>query len=791
MNILIDGQTLETMEVNRGIGVYFKNILANMMKQSYVHNWYITISRKESLKTLDPWILKKIKPIVSNKFVPGTDYSRNNVFTRELNRIIKEKKIDAVWIPNPLMINVLFPDDKLDCKMFATIYDLIPVVMPAPGWPKEIKKEYDRRLNYLNEKEINFFFISEATKKDFEKYVGICKSNNKVTLLAADSKLFYRKREKSSLGAEPYIVFTGGFDYRKNIGGAIEALSKMKKIYSDAVVAAIKLYIVCRCSEEQKTEFYKKLKKLDLENQVILTGYISDEELSELYAGADVFFFPSLYEGFGLPILEAMLGGAYILSADNSSLPEVCGKHGMLCKADDVNDMANKLYQAIQNAKNETMEEKHARQEYAMGFSWEEAAMESLSAIEGVEIMEEDGEKKKIAIVTPWPDQQTGIANYVFKFVPYLSKYFEVDIFIDNTIEKKCQFRPNNYGNIYNIKELDSRHDDYEQILYQMGNNSSFHTGVYNYLKKYPGIVEIHDFILQPFFYHSYFLKKQYDVFAEAIELGYGEEGLDYFRNLKQGNIQNENFQFPMSHSVSRAAKKTIFHNHWSGEQMGDREDIVIIPLPCHDRFDVNPATAESIREGFLKKFNIHSGEIVIGCFGFVNENKRPDKIISAVEKLIEKNLKLRLVFFGKSNFSGMNDIIRQKNLEGIVHITGYVDYDEYAVGLEMCDIIVNLRYPSMGEASGTLCEAFKYGKPVLVSDINQYTEYPDEVCWKVPVGRYEVEVMEKMLEYLIAHEDVRNALGNNAKAYADTVLAPESIAKIYYNVIHTFEDME
>ena len=791
MNILIDGQTLETMEVNRGIGVYFKNILANMMKQSYVHNWYITISRKELLKVLDPWVLKKIKPIVSDKFIPGTDYSRTSIFTRELNGIIEDKKIDVLWIPNPLMINVLFPDDKLDCKMFATIYDLIPVVMPGTGWSKEIKKEYDRRLSYLKENEMNFFFISEATKKDFEKYVGICKNNCRVTLLAGDSKLFYRKREKSGLGAEPYILFTGGLDYRKNIGGAIEALSKMKKLYSDEIVAVIKMYIVCKCSDEEKAGFYKKIKKLDLENQVVFTGYISDKELSGLYAEADVFFFPSLYEGFGLPIIEAMLGGAYILSADNSSLPEVCGKHGMLCKADDMDDMAHKLYQAIQNAKNETIEEKHKRQEYAMGFSWEKAAMESLSAIEDEDRLPEDADRRKIAVVTPWPDQQTGIANYVYNLVPYLSRYFYIDIFIDNTIENECQFRPNSYGNIYGIKELDSRHDDYEQILYQIGNNSSFHTGVYNYLKKYPGIVEIHDFILQPFFYHSYFLKKQYHIFREAMEQGYGEEGLDYFRNLKDGNTQNKNFRFPMSHSVSRVAKKTILHNHWSSEQMGDREDVFLVPLPCYDRFDVDPAAVESIKENFLKKFNIQGGEAVIGCFGFINENKRPDKIISAIEKLIKKNLKLKLVFFGESNVVGMNDIIRQKNLEDTVHITGYVAYDEYAVGLELCDIVVNLRYPSMGEASGTLCEAFKYGKPVLVSDVSQYTEYPDEVCWKVPVGRYEVDVMEKMLEYLIVHEDVRNALGNNAKAYADTVLSPERIAKLYHNVICEPEDRE
>lgn len=131
-----------------------------------------------------------------------------------------------------------------------------------------------------------------------------------------------------------------------------------------------------------------------------------------------------------------------------------------------------------------------------------------------------------------------------------------------------------------------------------------------------------------------------------------------------------------------------------------------------------------------------------------------------------------------------MLDIIRKKNLESRVYITGYLQKKEYEVALERCDIVVNLRYPSMGESSGTLCEAFKYAKPVIVSGINQYCEYPDDVCWKVPVNQYEIPILTAMLKYLIDHENVRRALGNNACAYANQVLSPERIAKLYMNIL-------
>ena len=100
-------------------------------------------------------------------------------------------------------------------------------------------------------------------------------------------------------------------------------------------------------------------------------------------------------------------------------------------------------------------------------------------------------------------------------------------------------------------------------------------------------------------------------------------------------------------------------------------------------------------------------------------------------------------------------------------------------------DIVVNLRFPSMGEASGTLCESFKYGKSVLVSDLNQYTEYPDEICWKVPIENLEVETLAEMIKYLAKNPDVKQALEKNAKEYADKVLNPKKIAKMYYDVIN------
>ncbi|MCH5203855.1 MAG: glycosyltransferase [Oscillospiraceae bacterium] len=785
MNILVDGQTLESPEVNRGIGVYFKNVLNNMVKISFIHNWFITLSDASAIRHLDPWVQQRLKVITDKAFVPSADVALTDNFTSAMEKTVRENRIDFFWSPNPLMVNVLFVNKKLPCRMGITVFDLIPAIMPIKEWSEPIRKGYRQRLEYMKDEDTILFSISEATQKDFEQYV--CKRENIVSIpLAADSKKFYRPRTRCGDKREPIIVFTGGFDYRKNIDGAVEAFSKARKKYPDSeLLENAKMYIVCNAPDEQQKTFYSKTDKLGLKGRVELTGFISDEDLCALYNSCDVFFFPSLYEGFGLPILEAMLGGAFILSADNSSLPEVCGGHAILCNANDSNEMADKLKKALEASFAETAEDKQARQQYALGFSWEKTAEETLKHIETSCGKKGSVQKEKIAIVTPWPEQQTGIGNFEYKLMPYLQKYFDIDIFVDNTVVSDCDFLPYD-GSLYFIDELDKRAKDYRHILYQIGNSSDFHTGIYKAMLKHKGIAEIHDYVIHPFFYHSFFLKKDYDAYKKALADGYGDAGLAHYKDVREKIAYPDSDKFPMSESVSNISKATIFHNHWCCSQINN-ENVYMLPLSAFDKVEISDEEKEKNLLKLKKMIN-YRGEFIIGCFGFVNSNKRPMVSVEAVRRLNEAGYRTKLVFFGKCDNEEVISCIKDNALDDIVYITGYLDKSEYETYMEFCDIVVNLRYPSMGEASGPLCEAFKRGKPVIVSEVNQYCEFPNEVCWKVPVNRNEADCLVEMLKCLIDNDEVRNALGENAKQYADTVLSPEVIARQYYELISSID---
>lgn len=778
MNILVDGQTLETEEINRGIGVYFKNVLGDMIKNTIGNIWYITVSNPASLKKLDAWVANRVTPIADEYFAPSFDYNREDIYTDKLNECIEKYHIDCYWNPNPVMVNVLFPNKKINCAFFAMMHDIIPYVMPIKEWSETVTIEYHRRLQYI--KDVNMLCNSEATKTDYINHIGNPKSVT-VALLAANSRIFYKERETLNRTNEIKIVFAGGFDYRKNIERAVEAFAQAQKRINGKKAI---FYIVCKYAQSEKERFQIKLQQLNIAERVVLTGYIPDEELAALYQSADVFFFPSLYEGFGLPLVEAMLGGAYILSADNSSLPEVCKEHALYCNAHNVDDMAAKLVEAVDNSLKESLEEKQNRQKYALGFTWEKTAEQTYAAMEKAIEQQPEG-RKKIALVTPWPKQQTGIANYVYRLVPALYKYFDIDIFVDNVLDMESELLPNNYGNRYLINELEAKHADYDKIIYQIGNSKEYHSAIYRMFKKYNGIAEIHDFIIEPFFYHTYYLEGEQEVYGQALQDGYGEEGRRQFEAVKCGEAYTDSERFPMCHSVSNIAEATIVHNEWSYHRLKSENRNYFIPLACIENEPVAQSEQHKAYCKICRKIDYQDGEIIIGCFGWINMNKRPQVVIESIKLLHDLfQYKVKLVFWGKNNTEEIRIMIEEQGLQNYIKISGYLDRAEYEEALKLTDIIVNLRYPSMGESSATLCEAFKAQKAVIVSAVNQYKEFSDDVCWKVPVGGSEQTMLVSMIKTLIDCPEIKESLAKNAKKYADEKLNVENIAKLYWKIL-------
>jgi len=218
--------------------------------------------------------------------------------------------------------------------------------------------------------------ISECTKKDIVKFYKIPEDKIKVILLAPDP--IYQPLSHDIIApilskygvCAPYILYVGSLEPRKNIQTLIQGFANIKKRGLNH-----KLIIV----GNKKWEYSKLIRivaESGLHNDVIFTGYLPDEDLPALYNGADLFVYPSLYEGFGLPPLEAMACGTPVITSNTSSLPEVVGNAGIKVDPQDVDQLSDAIYHVLtdENLRLSLIEKGLERSKQ---FSWERTATET------------------------------------------------------------------------------------------------------------------------------------------------------------------------------------------------------------------------------------------------------------------------------------------------------------------------------------------------------------------------------------------------------------------------------
>ena len=126
----------------------------------------------------------------------------------------------------------------------------------------------------------------------------------------------------------------------------------------------------------------------------------------------------------------------------------------------------------------------------------------------------------------------------------------------------------------------------------------------------------------------------------------------------------------------------------------------------------------------------------LIGAFGFIKPYKRIAESLRAVRRLVRLAPEVRMILVGEPHPEfPIHDFIRSLDLEDYVHVLGFTPIEHFTGYMSACDIILNLRYPTVGESSGSMLRALGLGKAVLVSDVGSFREFPDSVCLKVPVG--------------------------------------------------------
>lgn len=263
-----------------------------------------------------------------------------------------------------------------------TIHDLSTLLYP----------EHHTRLNRLHlrwaipqmtQRAAAIVTVSEATKRDLVARLEVPADRVHVVPNGVDHKRFYpryrpeaRQRAGLMLGIEPpYILALGTLEPRKNLPTLLRAYARLGRNVPKLVLAGARGW--------GEGPLFELVKELGLQERVRFTGYVPEAVLPDLYAGARLFVYPSLYEGFGLPVLEALASAAPVITSNTSSLPEVAGEAALLVDPGSVEELTRVMRRVLESKQlRDELRTKGPKQ--AAKFSWERTARQTLDVYASV-----------------------------------------------------------------------------------------------------------------------------------------------------------------------------------------------------------------------------------------------------------------------------------------------------------------------------------------------------------------------------------------------------------------------
>lgn len=346
-----------------GVGTYIRNVVRTLGRLDH-ENPYCLLGPPAKLQELGP-----LPPNFTN--IPLLAPERSLHGFREFRAALKQLQCDLVHIPN------LFSAPRaIPCPYVMTVHDMLEhMTRPRGGLWESFYFQLTRRAL---KKAARIFAVSNFTRNEIEKLFDIPPNRIEVVYNAIDERFLrgHATAADRELIAQryqvtyPFLLYAGRISPHKNVVRMIEAFSALKtELEKDHAYPDLKLIIIGD-DLSGNPDLRRTVIRSGVQNDVRFLGFIPIEVLRIFYDGAKVFVFPSLYEGFGLPPLEAMAHGTPVVTSNVSSLPEVVGNAAVLVNPENVFEIMRALHRVLMDKTlRDRMKERGYRQ--AQKFSWE------------------------------------------------------------------------------------------------------------------------------------------------------------------------------------------------------------------------------------------------------------------------------------------------------------------------------------------------------------------------------------------------------------------------------------
>lgn len=802
MRIAFDSAAiLGPLSKDRGIGNYSLSLLTTITEMDKNNEYYFfNLFDEEFL--LDDYLQEGTTVKEFQMYSgPGGFLLRerkyNEVMGKLVEKYITENSIDIFCITSPFDgHNVVYKKEWFGaCKVVAITYDIIPYVMKDHYLAEPNSYQYYMEcidiLRWVDEIQV----ISQSVEDDLVNYLNFDKDKISVIWGAVDKRYeeieingTEKKKIHDKFGINSaYIMCTGGDDERKNIAGLIEAYSKLPR----SVIDTYQLVIICKLSQPSFKRYTELSIRLNVKDRVILTNFVSHQELLIFYNLATLMAFPSIYEGFGLPIVEAWACGTPVLTSDNSSLVQIAGDAAVIVDAMSVDDITRGLNYALTECDLEDLIKKGKKRLEL--FQWEEVAKKSIASFEKLKDSKENIKPSEandlIAFFTPLPPIKSGISDYSVDIIKALYEYYQIDVYIDEGYKPDIVF--DDQIQIFSHKEFERNRNKYKEIIYQVG-NSEYHIYMYRYIQKYKGVVVLHDYNMHGILiYHSLENGKlNYSIYEKILKEDYTDQQVRfYLEQLKAGKTGYKTWEWELNGFISNYAKRIIVHSFEAKEKLLEKN----IKQNVKQIWHYADTQINKINRAEFKKNAGYSDNIVLfSAFGHIQETKRPIPILKAFKKVIEEYPNARLIFVGKMSDETerqFETVLEQKNLKAYVKVTGYTTLEDFDNYISITDVCLNLRYPYNGETSGSMMRNLVQGNAVVVNGIGSFNELPEHVCIKLPNVMTmsvvdEIEQIYNAMKGIFERPEEYQKIRENAKRFAKEELEVKAIARRYRDFI-------
>lgn len=686
---------------------------------------------------------------------------------------------DIVHLASPVELSV--PIDRLlppearaaGVRVVCTVFDLIPLAMPAtyledPG----LRRRYLARMELLRSADL-LVTISDFVAADVVERLGVPASRVRSVPLVASPA--FRPPTAAVRPEVPglrdrFALYTGGSDGRKNLEALLEAWA----LLPDQVRRRWQLVVAGSLPALRKNHLEVMADRLGFRDGFLATGFVSDGDLVALNQAADLFVFPSLAEGFGLPVAEALACGTPTIAADNSGMIELLPEEARF-DATSPHAMASAIERALTDEAFRDRLRSWARDRPHR--TWDDVAVETQAAIEvTLPPRTQPGRapmgsraRRRVAFVSPLPPQPGGVAGYSAKLLAALRARpdVQVDAYVDGPPHQRdavlaAATDADGTRPLAALERVEAAEGAYDDVVVAIG-NSEFHTGALALvLRRRRTTVLAHDVRLTNLYrfapwqhpeaapggFHAT-LHRMYEG-RLPTELGVlgaltADEAERWGLSLARDVIEASGRFLTTSEFAARMARLDVRPEH--------RARIGVTP------FAIGPVVVPAPDAAPL-----------VASFGVLNRLKQGALLVQAFAEATASNTTARLAFVGPAGADDEAAVRRAADDAGVsdrVDIIGTVPDDTYRSWLARAWVAVQLRAATNGESSAAIGDCLAASVPTVVTAIGANRELPASAVVAVDVD-VTAGALASELRSLLGDEDRRRALAGAARAYAD-----------------------